>query len=267
MSIHQCNACEKNSPETINMPVEQDQASTASVTPIRPLADIETRMGQMNAAQRVAWSIDNLAGRPVLSSSFGAQSAVMLHLLSKHEPDIPVILIDTGYLFPETYRFIDQLHDRLRLNLKVYRSDLSPGWQEARYGKLWEQAETGLNHYNRINKVEPMRRALKSLQAGLWFSGLRRGQSQSRANTQFVEYREGKDGLQPIWKVHPLADWADRDIGLYLQQHELPYHPLWDQGYVSIGDTHTTTRLADGMSAEDTRFFGLQRECGIHTQI
>ncbi len=267
MNTQQCNTCEKDLPGVTEMSAVNDAAASTSVTPIRPLADVEIRMGQMSAEQRVHWVIDNLAGRPVLSSSFGAQSAVMLHLLTGIEPDIPVILIDTGYLFPETYQFIDRLHDRLRLNLKVFRSDLSPAWQEARYGKLWEKSESGLNHYNRINKVEPMRRALKSLQAGLWFSGLRRGQSQSRANIQFIERREGKDGLQPIWKVHPLADWTDRDVGMYLKNHDLPYHPLWDQGYVSIGDTHTTSRLADGMTAEETRFFGLQRECGIHTQI
>jgi len=258
-------ACEKSLSET--MESASDQPIVNNVLPIRPLADTETQMAQMDASQRVRWVMENVAGRPVLSSSFGAQSAVMLHLLTQVEPDIPVILIDTGYLFSETYQFIDNLHDRLNLNLKVYRSDLSPAWQEARYGKLWEKSETGLSHYNRINKVEPMRRALKSLQAGVWFSGLRRSQSQSRANTQFIEYRQQQNSLQALWKIHPLADWTDRDIGVYLKQYNLPYHPLWDQGYVSIGDTHTTTRLVDGMNAEDTRFFGLQRECGIHTQI
>lgn len=220
-----------------------------------------------SAAERVKWALENLPGRAVLTSSFGAQSAVMLHLMTQTQADIPVIVVDTGYLFPETYQFIDRLHERLRLNLKVYRPDMSNAWQEARYGKLWEQQETGLNHYNRINKVEPMRRALKNLQAGIWFTGLRRQQSESRAQTPFAVHKPASDNVQSHWKVHPLADWTDRDIGMYLKEHDLPYHPLWDQGYVSIGDTHTTRRLADGMREEDTRFFGLQRECGIHTQI
>lgn len=260
------NACRKDELE-FDVNVDVIDTSANQLSKVLPSDDIETTFLDISAEQRVRWAIRHLSGRPVLSSSFGAQSAVMLHLLTTFEPDIPVILIDTGYLFPETYQFIDQLYDRLHLNLKVFRSDISPAWQQARYGKLWEKGANGLNHYNRINKVEPMRRALKTLQAGTWFSGLRRNQSSSRANTPFIEQRPAKEGLQSIWKVHPLADWTDRDIGMYLKQHDLPYHPLWDQGYVSIGDTHTTTRLADGMSAEETRFFGMQRECGIHTEI
>lgn len=266
MSIQIGNSCLKSELDYVSTPVAEKQ-SVVNVSPIKPIADTESLMAGMAAQDRVRWAIDNLAGRPVLSSSFGAQSAVMLHLLTRVQPDIPVILLDTGYLFPETYQFIDRLHDRLGLNLRVFRAELSTNWQEARYGKLWEQGESGLSHYNRINKVEPMRRALKSLQAGVWFSGLRRKQSSSRAQTAFVEHRPSQNSLQSHWKVHPLADWTDRDIGLYLKEYDLPYHPLWDQGYVSIGDTHTTTRLVDGMNAEDTRFFGLQRECGIHTQI
>ncbi|MGF2004860.1 phosphoadenosine phosphosulfate reductase family protein, partial [Lactococcus lactis] len=88
---------------------------------------------------RVEQAIEHLPGEYVLSSSFGAQAAVMLHLVNEVVPGIPVILIDTGYLFPETYRFIDELTVRLRLNLKTYRSDASPAWQESRYGKLWDK--------------------------------------------------------------------------------------------------------------------------------
>lgn len=96
--------------------------------------------------------------------------------------DIPVILTDTGYLFPETYQFIDELTDKLKLNLKVYRAGESPARQEARYGKLWEQGVEGIEKYNEINKVEPMNRALKELKAQTWFAGLRREQSGSRAH-------------------------------------------------------------------------------------
>ncbi|MCV5332629.1 phosphoadenosine phosphosulfate reductase family protein, partial [Escherichia coli] len=107
-----------------------------------------------------------------VSSSFGIQAAVMLHLVTQEKPDIPIILTDTGYLFAETYRFIDELTEKLNLNLKVYRAEQSAQWQEARYGKLWEQGVEGIEKYNKINKVEPMRRALKELNVGTWFSGL-----------------------------------------------------------------------------------------------
>ncbi|STU62048.1 phosphoadenylyl-sulfate reductase [Klebsiella pneumoniae subsp. ozaenae] len=111
----------------------------------------------------------NLPGNYVLSSSFGIQAAVSLHLVNQIRPDIPVILTDTGYLFPETYQFIDELTDKLKLNLKVYRAAESAAWQEARYGKLWEQGVEGIEKYNEINKVEPMNRALKELNAQTWF--------------------------------------------------------------------------------------------------
>src|SRR5262245_55311762 len=86
---------------------------------------------------RVAWSLERFRPQIVLSSSFGAQAAVLLHLVTSQWPEIPVVVVDTGYLFPETYRFIDELTQRLSLNLKVYRSPLSPAWQSARWGSMW----------------------------------------------------------------------------------------------------------------------------------
>lgn len=222
------------------------------------LAGINAMLATRSAAQRVAWALEHLPGEHVLSSSFGAQAAVSLHLVSRQRPDIPVILIDTGYLFPETYHFVDQLTARLGLNLKVYQSPLSPARMEARHGQLWRQGVSGIDQYNRVRKIEPMQRALDELHAGSWIAGLRRQQSRSRAAIDFLELRHGR------WKLHPLADWSDRDVGHYLSRHRLPYHPLWDQGYVSIGDHHTSRRWEPGMDPEETRFFGLKRECGLH---
>lgn len=211
-----------------------------------------------SAQQRVQWALEHLPGEFALSSSFGAQSAVLLHMVTAVKPDVPVIVIDTGYLFPETYRFIDELTERLQLNLKVYRAQISIAWQEARHGKLWEQGLAGIEHYNQLRKVEPMQRALRELNIGTWFSGVRRSQSASRAQAPLLQQQQER------YKLHPIADWTDRDIGQYLKKHALPYHPLWEKGYVSIGDWHTTRPLSEGMSEEDTRFFGLKRECGLH---
>ncbi|PWV61748.1 phosphoadenylyl-sulfate reductase [Plasticicumulans acidivorans] len=213
------------------------------------------------AIERVEWASAQFGEHLVLSSSFGAQSAVCLHMATTVNPSIPVILIDTGYLFPETYRFIDELADRLRLNLHVYRSSKGPAWQEATYGRLWEQGLDGLNRYNYINKVEPMARALDGLDAKGWISGLRRQQAKSRVDLGVLLARKGRI------KIHPIIEWNDYDVYQYLQRFDLPYHPLWEKGYVSIGDVHTTSRLLDGMTEEETRFFGLKRECGIHELI
>ena len=222
------------------------------------LAHCNRNFERMNARERVQWSLENLPGRHVLSSSFGAQSAVALHLLTQENPDIPVVLIDTGYLFPETYRFIDELVERLSLNLVVCRAKASPAWQEARHGQRWLQGAAGLDAYNDENKLEPMKRALQELEVGTWFAGLRRAQTTSRAATPFLE----KSGER--WKVHPIADWHDRDVHFYLKRNGLPYHPLWEKGYLSIGDYHTTRSIHEVDELEQTRFFGLKRECGLH---
>ena len=225
------------------------------------LAEMNRELAAAPAEQRVAWVLEHFPSRVVLTSSFGAQSAVCLHMVTCQQPDIPVVLVDTGYLFPETYQFIDELSERLSLNLQIYRAELSAAWQEARYGKLWEQGLEGIERYNGLNKVEPMQRALRELEAAAWISGLRRQQAKSRQHLDVLLWRNGR------CKVHPLIDWTDRDVYRYLSQHNLPYHPLWHQGYVSIGDTHTTRRLLDGMSEEETRFFGLKRECGLHEHV
>jgi len=237
-------------------------ARTAHIHPEAPvhqmLASHNDALARLDAPGRLAWAFDALPDSHVLSSSFGAQSAVLLHMATRLRPQIPVVVVDTGYLFPETYAFIDQLQDRLQLNLIVAQAVHSPAWLEARHGKLWEHGVEGLTHYNQLRKVAPMQAALDRLGAGTWIAGPRRNQSRSRQDLPFLQHRAGR------YKLHPLADWSDRDIGRYLQRHDLPYHPLWERGYVSIGDTHSTRPLEAGMAAEDTRFAGLKRECGLH---
>lgn len=212
----------------------------------------------MDAIQRIEWASNNLPDNQILTSSFGIQSAVMLHLVNTVVPGIPVVLIDTGYLFDETYQFIDQLNDKLNLNLHIYSSCMSPAWQEARYGKLWEQGLEGLEKYNQINKVHPMSEALEDQDVGSWYAGLRRDQSTSRQDLPILKVQ--KDRV----KIHPILDWSNRDVHMYLKKHDLPYHPLWEKGYVSVGDWHSSRPLSEGMLEEETRFFGLKRECGLH---
>lgn len=224
------------------------------------LAPINAELEALSAQERVRWALANLPGEQVLSSSFGIQGALMLHLVTRERPDIPVVLTDTGYLFPETYRFIDELTERLGLNLKVYRATLTPAWQEARHGKLWEQGVEGIAQYNQINKVEPMARALSELGAHSWFSGLRREQAKSRANLPVLAIQRGR------FKFLPVIDWSNKDVFYYFKEFDLPYHPLWEQGYLSVGDVHTTAKWEPGMSEEQTRFFGLKRECGLHEE-
>lgn len=222
------------------------------------LTNANEALEKKTALERIEFAAENLPSNYSIASSFGAQSAVSLHMITQVMPKIPVILIDTGYLFPETYQFVDQLAEALDLDVHVYQSTMSPAWQEARYGKLWEKDTRALNEYNQRNKVEPMDRALNELEVGTWFAGLRREQSKSRHELPIVQ--TFKDRV----KVHPVIDWSNRDIHQYLQKHRLPYNPLWEKGYVSIGDKHSTKPLTLGLSEEETRFGGSQRECGLH---
>jgi phosphoadenosine phosphosulfate reductase len=239
-------------------------APTLTLTPKQFAADaaaaqrVNDWLASVDADARVRWALKNLPGPFALSSSFGAQAAVSLHLIAQADPDIPVIVIDTGYLFPKTYQFIEQLTKQLSLNIQRFASPQPVAEFEAQYGKLWEQGREGLDQYLELRKVEPMRRALATLGTGTWFAGLRRSQATSRAALNPLEVRDGR------FKVHPIFDWSDRDVYLYLKAHSLPYHPLWDQGYVSIGDWHSTKALHEVDSAEELRFAGLKRECGIH---
>ena len=234
--------------------------TAADLSTVTALGETNRFLEGLTADARVAWAIENTPGLHVVTSSFGVQAAVMLHLVPQHIPEIPVVVVDTGYLFPETYQFMDALTSRLNLNLVVCRAELSPAWQEARFGKQWEQGVDGIKAYNHRNKVAPLDAKFDALGVTTWFTGLRREQASSRADTPFVDVAGSRI------KVQPIADWTKQDVHRYLEHHNLPYHPLFEQGYVSIGDTHSTRPLTLGMTEEETRFGGLVRECGLHVK-
>jgi phosphoadenosine phosphosulfate reductase len=220
----------------------------------------EVEATPQGAAAVVAWAAATFGSGLVMSTSFGIQAAVMLHLVTQGIPDIPVIWVDTGYLPEETYRFADDLTRRLQLNLKVYQSPLSPARMEALYGKLWaENNVEALNRYDQIRKVEPMQRALRELKATAWLAGLRANQTDYRKTLEVVGQQDG------IHKILPILSWTAKDIYDYLQAHNLPYHPLFDQGYVTVGDWHASRPLMSSDTGDrDTRFRGLKQECGLH---
>lgn len=212
----------------------------------------------LSAEERLNWIFKNLNSEFILSSSFGAQSAVLLHMAISIKPDLKVVLLDTQYLFPETYQFVEYLKKTLNINLHVYRDKENKEEQEYKYGQLWNKTEKELNFYNYINKIEPMERAIKELNVKTWISGIRKNQSETRKNKNFIEE---KDGYK---KVYPILDWNDKDIFNYLKKHNLPYHPLWEKGYISIGDTHSTKSINEISDLSMIRFNGIKRECGLH---
>ncbi|MEM9979905.1 MAG: phosphoadenylyl-sulfate reductase [Cyanobacteria bacterium P01_D01_bin.2] len=224
------------------------------------LKALNQTLHDMDATELVAWSVNTFGDQLVMSTSFGIQSAVMLHLVTQVMPAIPVIWVDTGYLPAETYRFADGLTRRLNLNLRVYQSDISPARMEALHGRLWDQDTVeALNRYDHIRKVEPMQRALKELGAKAWLAGLRANQTSHRQTLGRIAQQNN------IYKLHPILSWHSRDVYQYLTTHDLPYHPLFDHGYVTVGDWHSSRPLTASDSDErDTRFKGLKQECGLH---
>lgn len=224
------------------------------------LHEVNQAVVQFSASELVDWGARTFGEGLVLSTSFGIQSAVMLHLVTAVIPNIAVVWIDTGYLPSETYTFAEELTQRLNLNLKVYQSPLSPARMEALYGRLWEQADVeSLNRYDQIRKVEPMQRALKELGARAWLSGLRRDQTRFRKTLDPVTFDRN------LYKIHPILGWSSKDVYDYLIAHDLPYHPFFEKGYVTVGDWHSSRPLtASDESERDTRFQGLKQECGLH---
>ena len=225
------------------------------------LTEVNERLAGKSAEDIVAWAAANFGPPLMTTSSFGAYSAVMLHLVATHAPGTPVVFLDTGHLFPETYRFARDLVERLDLDLRVYTPRMTPAHQEALFGRKWEQGDEGVRDYLQVNKVEPMHRALRELQPSAWFAGLRAGQTEHRASLRTVDVQDD------VYKVHPILEWTQGDVEAYLECHDLPVHPLVAKGYRSIGDVHSTMPTLPGQDPREGRMLGKTRECGIHVGL
>ena len=214
----------------------------------------------VEALATIEWAAERFGPHLVLSTSFGIQAAVMLHLVTRVVPEIPVLWVDTGYLPAATHRFAAELTERLALNLRTYRAELSPARMEAMHGRLWESGEDdALNLYDRIRKVEPMQRALRELGATAWLAGLRAEQTTHRSGLLAVGKQWGR------YKVLPILRWATKDVHDYLRANDLPLHPLFHEGYATVGDWHSSRPMtATDEHERETRFGGLKEECGLH---
>lgn len=218
-------------------------------------------LASMDAVSRINWACGKFPNQIVASTSFGLQSAVMIDLVTRTSASIPIIFIDTGYLFPATYDYAKTLETKLSFTAHVYSAKKSPAFQEASYGKLWEGGKEGMAKYNSLNKREPMERALKELDTKVWLAGLRKSQAKSREQLPFIEKQNG------VLKLYPILDWDDRATYQYLPKNNLPYHPLEGMGYDSLGDWHSTKKISEVEEREEARHGGHGRECGLHTEI
>jgi phosphoadenosine phosphosulfate reductase len=193
-----------------------------------------------------------------VTCSFQTECMALVDLVIAQRPDIPVLFLETGYHFPETYAYRDQMTERLHLNLVNLASRQSVSEQESQFGIL---NQTAPDRCCGMRKVEPLFRGLDDY--GVWFTALRREQSPTRANLQAVDHFKLPTGKQ-LLKVSPLADWTNADVWAYLKKRGIPVLPLYEQGYTSIGCAPCTSLPADPDNPRSGRWAGKKLECGIH---
>jgi phosphoadenosine phosphosulfate reductase len=206
----------------------------------------------LSAEQVIERMVERFHPRLLLASSFQQEESVLIDLLLKVEPRARVFTLDTGVLFPETYATWKAMEERWGIEIEP-ASGISLEQQAAQYGEaLWERDP---NRCCDIRKVTPLKEILAGVDG--WIVGIRRDQSPTRANAPKI----GWDDKHGIWKAAPLADWSEKDVWRHIHAHELPYNPLHDRGYASIGCTHCTVPAAD----RSGRWAGSDKlECGLH---
>ena len=217
------------------------------------VAALAARAEDLTAQELVRELTERFGDRVSLACSFQKEESVLLDMLFAAAPKARVFAIDTHYLFPETYELRREVERRYETKIEVFEGP-SPEELAAKHGEnLWEEKP---DLYLAVAKVEPLVRALGELDC--WITGVRRDQSPTRADAPKL----GWDSAHELWKANPLADWSDDDCWTYIRERDLPYNPLHNQGYSSIGDTHSTTPGA----GREGRWAGTDRtECGLHT--
>jgi phosphoadenosine phosphosulfate reductase len=210
------------------------------------------------AFEVLGWAFEQYNKKIVYACSFGAEGVVLIDLISKVNPNAEVVFLDTGLHFNETYDLIKKVDQQYpALNVRIQKPEMTVGEQAIRYGEaLWERQPNRCCHYR---KIVPLEKALKGVDA--WISGLRRNQSPSRSNTNFVN----KDDKFLSVKICPLIHWTWEDIWNYIRENDLPYNVLHDQGYPSIGCEMCTMPAGDATDLRSGRWAQLEKtECGLH---
>jgi phosphoadenosine phosphosulfate reductase len=227
------------------------------------LASLNQMFEKAEPAKIVEWAVAQFADDLVMSSSFGAESAVLLHMGARARRGMRVIWVNTGYLFPETHRFMEELRLRLDLNVWTYRTRNDPIAYLHKAGEDNPAWRKDVDSCCAANKVEPFVRAMKDLKPKAWLRGIRRNQSSERKDRQFIEWAPRYE----CYAISPLLNWGAREMHQYLKENNLPYHPLWDKGYASIGcnPLSCTRPVGEGEDARAGRWAGQDKyECGIN---
>lgn len=211
----------------------------------------------------VEWAAHQFGRDLVMSSSFGAESALLIHMATRVLPDIRIVMVDTGYLFPETHRFMEELRLRFNLNVWIYRTRNDPIAYLHQAGEENPTWRKDVEACCAANKNEPFERAMKDLRPRAWLRGVRGNQTDVRKKAQLIEWSRRYE----CYAISPLLSWTSREIYQYMKQHELPFHPLWEKGYPSIGcnPLSCTRPVQPGEDPRSGRWAGKDKvECGIN---
>ena len=223
------------------------------------ISRLNEQLEKAPAMEILQWAWDTFGPKLAASSSFQTQSVPLLHLISQICPTLPIIFLDTGFHFPETLKFRDELHKQLGLNIVVARAAVEKSRLLPQYGQALYRQDPDLCCY--INKVEPMQRALTGFDG--WISGGRRDQTANRKDLAVLETQS----TGPL-KIYPMLNWTRRQIYTYIDQHKLPTHPLLAKGYASIGCVPCTRPVSADEDERAGRWAGTDKdECGIHVDL
>ena len=215
----------------------------------------------LSSLEMLEWGLQKFENNLAFTTSFGIQSSVLLHLIqsSSLKNEVKIFWIDTGYLPKETYLYANTLINKLSLNITILQSEISPAHMEAMYGKLWESKRVeDINKYHQIRKVDPLDNALKKFSINCWGSGVRAQQTTNRGKMKFIEL------IRDTLSIRPLLGWSQKDIFYYMKEKNLPQHPLFMQGYSTVGDWHSSSAESSNAKGRSTRFGGVKQECGLH---
>jgi phosphoadenosine phosphosulfate reductase len=224
----------------------------------------ETKLSRVQPASEnwtpqhtLAWAFETFGNEVAISSAFGAEGMVLIDMASRIRRDFRLFTIDTEFLFPETYNLMDRIEQRYEIKIEKVFPHLSPEEQERVHGSaLWARNP---DQCCNLRKVEPLRRKLSELRA--WITSIRRAQTSFRKDARKVEW-DVKFGLV---KINPIADWTTKQVWRYLHEHSVPYNPLHDRNYPSIGCTHCTRAIQPGEDPRAGRWSGTTKtECGLH---
>lgn len=224
------------------------------VANLKALAD---QLEEASPEQIVSWALDTYHPNLALASSFGLEDVALIDMMVRVQPQVKVFYLDTELLFAQTYDTMARIRERYHIELKAYRSQNNVAEQAAAYGEALWARDPDLCCY--LRKVEPLERALGGLDA--WVTGIRREQTAARAAAKVVEW----DARFGLVKVNPLVRWSLTEVRQYVVEHEVPYNPMHDEGYPSVGCVPCTRAVAAGEDPRAGRWAGfLKTECGLH---